>query len=73
MFWGEINVESDDPMSTMWAICIYDAIVFIGVTGEYWANRLRATVDRLEQSASERPRKDYAVIRPAPDGKYRLP
>jgi hypothetical protein len=73
VFWGEINIGSDNEYDSMWAICIYDAIVFIGVTGEHWSSYFQKATERLEEKALTRPRRDYVVIRPAPDGKYRLP
>lgn len=73
VFWGEINIGSDNQYDSMWAICIYDAIVFIGVTGEHWAEYFEKTVERLAENELTRPKRDHVVIRPAPDGKYRLP
>jgi hypothetical protein len=73
VFWGELNIDSDNEYDSMWAICIYDAIVFIGVTGEHWSSYFHEVTDRIEKKALSRPKRDYAVIRPAPDGKYRLP
>lgn len=73
VFWGEINIESDNNYDSMWATCIYDAIVFIGVTGECWSSVFEKFTDELQEKASTSTERDYVVIRPAPDGRYRLP
>lgn len=72
VFWGELNIELGDPYDTMWVMCIYDAIVFLGVTGKKWTHHFPEIEEKLEKQSSTQPERDYTVIRPAPDGNYRL-
>jgi hypothetical protein len=73
VFLGEVNIDSENSTDSMWAICIYDAIVFVGVTGELWSSYFQDAFERLEKAASLRAEPDHLTIHPAPDGTYHIP